>query len=123
MNTQSITQYYRKHWKAIVTATSGLLYGGGWSLGYLTGFDTTGAAILVLATIVGGYDIAKTAYHEVTNRTLGIKTLVTLAAIGAIVIGEYWGRPQPSSSCSASAATSRGGRCGRPGRHSKSCWR
>ncbi|MBX0297351.1 heavy metal translocating P-type ATPase [Haloarcula nitratireducens] len=90
MNKQSITQYYRKDRKAIVTATSGLLYGGGWSLGYLTGFDTMGAAILVLATIVGGYDIAKTAYHEVTNRTLGIKTLVTLAAIGAIVIGEYW---------------------------------
>ncbi|MFC7073817.1 heavy metal translocating P-type ATPase [Halovenus rubra] len=90
MNKQSITQYYRKHRKAIVTATSGLLYGGGWSLGYLTNFNTASAAILVLATIVGGYDIAKTAYHEVTNRTLGIKTLVTLAAIGAIVIGEYW---------------------------------
>ncbi|QLC35431.1 cadmium-translocating P-type ATPase (plasmid) [Halarchaeum sp. CBA1220] len=90
MNIQSITQYYRKHRKAIVTATSGLLYGGGWSLGYLTSFEMASAAILVLATIVGGYDIAKTAYHEVTNRTLGIKTLVTLAAIGAIVIGEYW---------------------------------
>jgi len=90
MNKQSITQYYRKHRKAIVTATSGLLYGGGWSLGYLTSFNTASAAILILATIVGGYDIAKTAYHEVTNRTLGIKTLVTLAAIGAIIIGEYW---------------------------------
>ncbi|WP_434530141.1 heavy metal translocating P-type ATPase (plasmid) [Haloarcula sp. NS06] len=90
MNKQSITQYYRKHRKAIVTATSGLLYGGGWSLGYLTSFNTASAAILVLATLVGGYDIAKTAYHEVTNRTLGIKTLVTLAAIGAIIIGEYW---------------------------------
>ncbi|EMA65414.1 cadmium transporting P-type ATPase [Halorubrum distributum JCM 13561] len=90
MNNQSITQYYRKHRKAIVTATSGLLYGGGWSLGYLTSFEMASAAILVLATIVGGYDIAKTAYHEVTSRTLGIKTLVTLAAIGAIVIGEYW---------------------------------
>ncbi|PAU81506.1 heavy metal translocating P-type ATPase [Halorubrum salipaludis] len=90
MNKQSITQYYRKHRKAIVTATSGLLYGGGWSLGYLTSFEMASAAILVLATIVGGYDIAKTAYHEVTNRTLGIKTLVTLAAIGAIIIGEYW---------------------------------
>jgi Cd2+/Zn2+-exporting ATPase len=90
MNKQSITQYYRKHRKAIVTATSGLLYGGGWSLGYLTSFEMASAAILVLATIVGGYDIAKTAYHEVTNRTLGIKTLVTLAGIGAIVIGEYW---------------------------------
>jgi Cd2+/Zn2+-exporting ATPase len=90
MNKQSVTQYYRKHRKAIVTATSGLLYGGGWSLGYLTSLEMASAAILVLATIVGGYDIAKTAYHEVTNRTLGIKTLVTLAAIGAIVIGEYW---------------------------------
>jgi len=90
MKKQSFTQYYRKHRTAIVTATSGLLYGGGWSLGYLTGFEMASAAILVLATVVGGYDIAKTAYHEVTNRTLGIKTLVTLAAIGAIVIGEYW---------------------------------
>jgi len=90
MNGRSITQYYRSHRTAIVTATSGLLYGGGWSLGYLTGFETASAAVLILATVVGGYDIAETAYHEVTNRTLGIKTLVTLAAIGAIVIGEYW---------------------------------
>ncbi|WP_415383453.1 heavy metal translocating P-type ATPase [Halosimplex sp. TS25] len=90
MNGQTITQYYRKHRKAIVTATSGLLYGGGWSLGHFTGFDTASAVILVLAAIIGGYDIAKAAYYEVTNRTLGIKTLVTLAAIGAIVIGEYW---------------------------------
>jgi Cd2+/Zn2+-exporting ATPase len=90
MNRQALTRQYRKHRKAIVTATSGLFYGGGWSLGYFTSFDTTSAAVLILATIIGGYDIAKTAYHEVTNRTLGIKTLVTLAAIGAIVIGEYW---------------------------------
>ena len=83
-------QYYRKHRKAIVTATSGLLYAGGWSLGYTTSFDTLSATILVLAAIVGGYDIAKIAVHEIRSRTLGIKTLVTLAAIGAILIGEYW---------------------------------
>ncbi|MFB6069477.1 MAG: heavy metal translocating P-type ATPase [Halanaeroarchaeum sp.] len=81
---------YRKHRTALVTGTSGLLYAGGWSLGYLTGLDRASAAILVLAAVVGGYDIAKTAYHEVASRTLGIKTLVTLAAIGAIAIGEYW---------------------------------
>ncbi|MDS0296843.1 heavy metal translocating P-type ATPase [Haloferax sp. Atlit-10N] len=90
MNAQTITQYYRKNRKAIVTASSGLLYGAGWSLGHFTGFNTASAGILILAAIIGGYDIAKTAYYEVTNRTLGIKTLVTLAAIGAIVIGEYW---------------------------------
>jgi len=90
MDTQSVKQDYRKHRQAIVAGTSGVLYGGGWSLGYLTGLDTASAAILILAAIVGGYDIAKTAYHEVNSRTLGIKTLVTLAAIGAIAIGAYW---------------------------------
>jgi Cd2+/Zn2+-exporting ATPase len=90
MDTQSVTQYYRKHRKAIIVAVSGLLYAGGWSLGYLTGLDTASTATLILASIVGGYDIARTAYHEVKSRTLGIKTLVTLAAVGAIVIGSYW---------------------------------
>ncbi|MFB6194637.1 MAG: heavy metal translocating P-type ATPase [Haloplanus sp.] len=86
----NVTQYYRKHRKAVVTATSGLLYAGGWSLGYVTAFDAASAGVLVLAAVVGGFDIARTATHELRNRTLGIKTLVTLAAIGAIGIGAYW---------------------------------
>ncbi|WP_436900522.1 heavy metal translocating P-type ATPase [Halovenus halobia] len=90
MDTQSVKQHYRKHRKAIIVVVSGLLYAGGWTLGYVSTFDTASAAILILATIVGGYDIARTAYHEVKSRTLGIKTLVTLAAVGAIVIGSYW---------------------------------
>nr|WP_245810698.1 cation-translocating P-type ATPase [Halorubrum halodurans] len=69
---------------------SGLLYAGGWSIGYVPGFDAASTAILILAAIIGGYDIAKTAYYEVKSRTLGIKTLVTLAAVGAIAIGSYW---------------------------------
>jgi Cd2+/Zn2+-exporting ATPase len=90
MDTQSVKQYYRQHRKAIIVGVSGLLYAGGWSIGYVPGFDTASTAILILAAIVGGYDIAKTAYYEVKSRTLGIKTLVTLAAVGAIVIGSYW---------------------------------
>ena len=86
----NVRRYYRTHRKAIATAGSGGLYAVGWSLGYLTTFDTASAGLLVLATVVGGYDIARTAYHEVRGRTLGIKTLVTLAAVGAIGIGEYW---------------------------------
>ncbi|MDH5021205.1 heavy metal translocating P-type ATPase [Halobacterium rubrum] len=92
MDTQSLKQYYRKHRKAIIVVLSGLFYAGGWSIGYVPGpaFDTASTAILILAAVVGGYDIAKTAYHEVKSRTLGVKTLVTLAAIGAIGIGSYW---------------------------------
>jgi Cd2+/Zn2+-exporting ATPase len=92
MDSQSIKQYYRQHRTAIIVVLSGLFYAGGWSLGYVPGsiFDTAGTAILVLAAVVGGYDIAKSAYYEVKSRTLGVKTLVTLAAIGAIAIGSYW---------------------------------
>ena len=90
MHTQSIKQYYRQHRKAIIVTMSGLLYAGGWSIGYVPGFDTASTATLILAAIIGGYDIAKTAYYEVKSRTLGIKTLVTLAAVGAIAIGSYW---------------------------------
>jgi Cd2+/Zn2+-exporting ATPase len=90
MDTQSFETYWRKHRKAIVVAVSGLLYAVGWSIGYVGGLDTASAATLILAAVVGGYDIAETAYHEIKSRTLGIKTLVTLAAAGAIVIGSYW---------------------------------
>jgi Cd2+/Zn2+-exporting ATPase len=87
---EDLRRYYRSHRKAVHTAASGLLYAGGWSLGYLTPFDAVGAGILVLAAVVGGYDIARAAYYEVRSRTLGIKTLVTLAAVGAVLVGEYW---------------------------------
>jgi Cd2+/Zn2+-exporting ATPase len=90
MDTQSVKRYYRQHRKAILVAVTGLLYAGGWSIGYVPGFDTASTATLILAAFVGGYDIAKTAYYEVRSRTLGIKTLVTLAALGAIAIGSYW---------------------------------
>ncbi|MDX1745945.1 MAG: cadmium family heavy metal-translocating P-type ATPase, partial [Halobacteriales archaeon] len=83
-------RWFRRHRKAVVTAITGLLYAGGWSLGYLTAADAASAAVLVLAAVIGGYDIAKAAYYEVRSRTLGVKSLVTLAAIGAIGIGEYW---------------------------------
>jgi len=80
----------RRHRKAAVTATSGLLYAAGWSVGHVSGLETVSAAVLVLAAVVGGYDIAKQGYYELRNRTLGIKMLVTLAAVGAVAIGEYW---------------------------------
>ncbi|MDS0477506.1 cation-translocating P-type ATPase [Natrinema sp. 1APR25-10V2] len=83
-------RYYAKHRTAIVTATTGLLYVVGWSLGSFADAGLVSAAILVLATIVGGYDIAKRGYYELRSRTLGIKTLVTLAAVGAVGIGAYW---------------------------------
>ncbi|MFB6189777.1 MAG: heavy metal translocating P-type ATPase, partial [Halapricum sp.] len=81
---------YRKHRKLVVVVVTGLLYASGWTFGYLTEYDAVSAGVIVLAAVVGGYDIAKKAYYNIRNRTLGIDALVTLAAIGAIAIGAYW---------------------------------
>ncbi|MFB6253470.1 MAG: heavy metal translocating P-type ATPase [Halobacteriaceae archaeon] len=90
MNIQPIKKYYRRHRKAIIVVVSGLLYGSGWILGSISKFHGISAGVLLFAAFIGGYDIAKTAYYEIKNHTFGIKTLVTLAAIGAIGIGAYW---------------------------------
>ncbi|MFB6165710.1 MAG: heavy metal translocating P-type ATPase [Haloarculaceae archaeon] len=90
MDTTTLNRYVNRHRKALVTATSGALYAVGWSLGAATELALASAAILVLATAVGGYDVAKKAYYTLRTGTVGINTLVVLAAVGAIAIGEYW---------------------------------
>ncbi|MFC4541524.1 heavy metal translocating P-type ATPase [Halosolutus amylolyticus] len=86
----NLERYVRKHRQPIVVAASGLLFAVGWSLGYVHDVERASAALMILAAVVGGYDVAKKAYYTLRSGTVGINTLVTLAAIGAIAIGEYW---------------------------------
>lgn len=53
-------------------------------------FLTTGQMLLVVATAVAGYDIAVRAVRSLASRTIGVELLVTIAATGALLIGEYW---------------------------------
>ncbi|SJZ62763.1 heavy metal translocating P-type ATPase [Selenihalanaerobacter shriftii] len=46
--------------------------------------------IMILASIVAGYQIAINAFNTLKMGVLSINTLVTIAAIGALIIGEYW---------------------------------
>ncbi|WP_394327722.1 heavy metal translocating P-type ATPase [Natronobacterium haloterrestre] len=86
----SLERYLRKHRQPAVVAASGSLFAVGWAVGYFHDLPRASAALMILAAAVGGYDVAKKAYYTLRSRTVGINTLVTLAAIGAIVIGEYW---------------------------------
>ena len=45
---------------------------------------------MIIAAVIAGWRIAKSAWQALRFRVLGIPALVTLAAIGAIAIGEYW---------------------------------
>ncbi|AGB31558.1 heavy metal translocating P-type ATPase [Natrinema pellirubrum DSM 15624] len=83
-------RYVRAHRQPIVVAASGLLLSVGWTVGTLHDVALLSAGLLILAAAVGGYDVAKKAFYTLRSGTVGINTLVTLAAVGAIVIGEYW---------------------------------
>lgn len=47
-------------------------------------------SFMVAAAIVAGYPIAVNAIRGLRFRIIGIDTLVTLAVVGALFIGEYW---------------------------------
>ncbi len=46
--------------------------------------------LLFIAALVCGADIALRAWNALRNRHISIELLVTIAAIGALLIGEYW---------------------------------
>jgi len=54
------------------------------------GLVTTGQVLMVAAALIGGARIAIRAVRSLLDRTVGIELLVTVAFIGAIIIGQYW---------------------------------
>jgi Cd2+/Zn2+-exporting ATPase len=45
---------------------------------------------MIIASIIAGYQVAISAYNTLKMKVVSINLLVTIAAIGAIIIGEYW---------------------------------
>jgi len=45
---------------------------------------------MIIASIIAGYRVAINAYNTLKMKVVSINLLVTIAAIGAIIIGEYW---------------------------------
>jgi len=58
--------------------------------GNLLGFKQLSSGLMVAAALVAGTDIALRAVYSLRNRYVSIELLVTIAALGALVIGEFW---------------------------------
>lgn len=52
--------------------------------------DTLGSALMIAAAVVAGWRIVRNAARALSVKVVGIDLLVSVAAIGAIIIGEYW---------------------------------
>lgn len=69
---------------------SGLLILLSFALGYLNLNPIYRDVSMIAAAFTAGYPIALNAFRAIKFRIVGIDALVTLAVIGALIIGEYW---------------------------------
>ena len=77
----------RRKW---LTIGSGALIAAGLVARYGFGLIDPWAVLMAAAALVAGSDIAWRAVQALRIRHLSIELLVTIAAIGALFIGEYW---------------------------------
>jgi len=76
--------------RRLVMLVSGALLLLGVGTGQLAATEAFRQPLLVAAALVAGVDIARRAFDGLRRRQIGIDLLVTIAAVGALVIGEAW---------------------------------
>lgn len=77
----------RRFW---LTVGSGGLIAAGLLARYGFGMNELWSAMMVAAALLAGSDIAVRAWRALRVRHLSIELLVTIAAVGALLIGEVW---------------------------------
>ncbi|HUC91510.1 MAG TPA: heavy metal translocating P-type ATPase [Paenibacillus sp.] len=88
---QAEQPFWKRNNKALTTASSGVLFLLAWIPSLMGMMEESTAAVLYAAAIViGGYRIAKSGIYGLRSRTVGMDFLMTIAAVGAAVIGQ-WG--------------------------------
>jgi len=76
--------------RQLLTIVSGALILAALGVDYLAGLTGLRSGLMIAAALVAGYDIARRAWHALLNRHISIELLVTIAAAGALIIGEVW---------------------------------
>lgn len=76
--------------RQLLTMASGALILAALGGDYLAGLAGLRYGLMFAAALVAGFDIARRAWHALLNRHISIELLVTIAAAGALIIGEVW---------------------------------
>ncbi|MDO5653617.1 MAG: cation-translocating P-type ATPase [Brachymonas sp.] len=71
-----------------IAAVTGLLLALAWVL-HLAGFARANSYVLIASSLFAGYFIAIKAFQALRMKAFSIELLVTIAVIGALIIGEY----------------------------------
>jgi Zn2+/Cd2+-exporting ATPase len=92
MNVSHWKQFWQtpKQRRQLLTAVSGTLILLALASLYLFERPGWGSPLLLIAALVAGSEIAQRAWFGLRQRHVTIELLVTIAAVGALFIGEYW---------------------------------
>ncbi|WP_182173049.1 heavy metal translocating P-type ATPase [Flaviflexus equikiangi] len=71
-------------------AIAGLFILSSWTAEFVLDSTLWGSILMVAAAVAAGFPIARQAVRALSRGSIAIDLLVTIAAIGAIVIGNYW---------------------------------
>lgn len=88
INTEEKT-FWKSHLRAVATGASGVALAFGWVAGLLGATETLPITAYVVAMVVGGYYTARRGYFSLRGRTLDMNVLMSVAVIGAALIGEW----------------------------------
>lgn len=78
----------RRRWFTVVVA--GALIVAALAAGRLSPGTPAWSVLMLAATAVAAPEIALRAFRDLRNRQVGIELLVTIAVVGAVIIGELW---------------------------------
>ncbi|NLC45910.1 MAG: cadmium-translocating P-type ATPase [Firmicutes bacterium] len=78
--------FFDKKWNSLL---AGVLLAIAWFLGKL-GIDFWSQLLFIAVTLISGLPILQTALRQLRWKVVGIPALVSIAAIGASLIGEFW---------------------------------
>jgi len=76
--------------KGQIIWSSGVLAAAGYVLNELIGYAPITIVLILAATVIAGAPIFKKAIGALRYSIVGIDALVTIAVVGAVIIGEYW---------------------------------
>jgi Cd2+/Zn2+-exporting ATPase len=83
------TSWWERRGRTVLAAVSGGLWVSSLAAEHLAGLDAAAAVLAVGALVAGGWHIVPRGVRAVMNRALDMNFLMSLAAVGALVIGEY----------------------------------
>lgn len=76
--------------KLLLVVISGSLIAAGWAVEKFAGSDTISFWLMTAAALLAGGDIATRAVRLAFRKHVSIELLVTIAAVGALFLGEVW---------------------------------